>query len=1220
MLSAALTLQENVASNPNGALIELARDMGILDAKDHLIIPNVAPDEGISAPFNAWMTFFGQFFDHGLDLIGKGTNGTIYIPLQQDDPLYNSASPHTNFMVVTRATPVTGPDGVITQTNKTTPFVDQNQTYTSHASHQVFLREYAMGANGAVATGRLLEGTRQVDGNPVHGGLATWADVKAQAIEMLGIRLSDVHVHAVPLLATDAYGMFERGSNGYAQVLVAVTHSEGETVLKVEGRAGGLDLLNIVAADLPAGHGLTGITAISPIATGHAFLDDIAHNAAPQFVDPDRNPATPNSMWTLPDEDSDVGNDIPLNSDGVRTTYDNELLDRHFITGDGRGNENFGLTAVHHVFHSEHNRQVLLNKLNILRDGDLGFVNQWLLNPIAQAQLDIIKASLTGNLADAIANLEDGNLATGPAGINLNWNGERLFQTARFATEMQYQHLVFEEFARKVQPNIDVFIFNSVTDINPAIFSEFANTVYRFGHSMLTESMPRAFLLGDAGEDDNFLDTIDDGLIEAFLNPVAYDMNGGISHAAAAGAIVRGMTVERGNAIDEFVVDALRNSLLGLPLDLAAINIARGRDTGIPTLNQARAELFAATGQSFLKPYENWVEFAANLKNPLSIVNFIAAYGTHTTITSATTLAAKRDAAWELVFGQDVNGDSTVAGDRLDFLNARGGYAGGSLGGLNNVDLWIGGLAERILLFNGMLGSTFNAVFEIQLENLQDADRFYYLTRTQGLHFLTELENNAFSKLIMANTDLSDPGPDGIRGTDDDIIKHHIGIDSFANYDYILEVQQQYQRDYAPDDAASKDPNDIDATLAGLGLKQVNRDMPAYFDSTFYDNYLRFIGGEHVVLGGSAGNDILIGDLGDDSIWGGAGDDYIDGGQGVDLIMGGPGDDIILDQGDQGDFIKGDNGDDVIASSSGLDILMGGEGKDVIFAGADDTEVFGGAGDDFILGGPGVDFLLGNEGDDWIEGAGGFDTIAGDNSELFFNSRVIGHDVMFAGSDEQDFDAESGDDIMVQGESVIRNEGMFGFDWAIFKGVQRAADADLRVKIFTTEEEDILRNRFDKVEALSGWIYDDVLSGDDRISDVAPAGATVAVTENLFFRDELDQEGVDRIFGLDQIISPELMRLGAYGSDFSDDIKPIFTGGNILLGGGGSDTLMGRGGDDVLDGDAWLNVRIRITGDGQANTAGNQIATVDSLSHKFVAGPGVPAFPAAWRARPCSSF
>ena len=34
--------------------------------------------------------------------------------------------------------------------------------------------------------------------------------------------------------------------------------------------------------------------------------------------------------------------------------------------------------------------------------------------------------------------------------------------------------------------------------------------------------------------------------------------------------------------------------------------------------------------------------------------------------------------------------------------------------------------------FGGMLGSTFNAVFELQMENLQKGDRFYYLSRTQG--------------------------------------------------------------------------------------------------------------------------------------------------------------------------------------------------------------------------------------------------------------------------------------------------------------------------------------------------------------------------------------------------------------------------------------------------------------------------------------------------------
>src|SRR3546814_10016595 len=102
---------------------------------------------------------------------------------------------------------------------------------------------------------------------------------------------------------------------------------------------------------------------------------------------------------------------------------------------------------------------------------------------------------------------------------------------------------------------------------------------------------------------------------------------------------------------------------------------------------------------------------------------------------------------------------------------------------------------------------------------------------------------------------------------------------------------------------------------------------------------------------------------------------------------------------------------------------MGGDGSDVILVGVDATEVFAGEGNDFILGGDDMDFLMGNEGDDWIEGGDGFDTLVGENSELFFNSTIIGHDVLLAGPNENDFDAESGDDIMVQGESVMRNEG-----------------------------------------------------------------------------------------------------------------------------------------------------------------------------------------------------
>src|SRR6516162_8574217 len=88
----------------------LSRDS--TDDTDVFFIPNIKPDTGLSAPFNPWFTFFGQFFDHGLDLVTKGGNGTIFIPLQPDDPLFVPGSP-TNFMVETRATMLPGPDGVL---------------------------------------------------------------------------------------------------------------------------------------------------------------------------------------------------------------------------------------------------------------------------------------------------------------------------------------------------------------------------------------------------------------------------------------------------------------------------------------------------------------------------------------------------------------------------------------------------------------------------------------------------------------------------------------------------------------------------------------------------------------------------------------------------------------------------------------------------------------------------------------------------------------------------------------------------------------------------------------------------------------------------------------------------------------------------------------------------------------------------------------------------
>ena len=120
---------------------------------------------------------------------------------------------------------------------------------------------------------------------------------------------------------------------------------------------------------------------------------------------------------------------------------------------------------------------------------------------------------------------------------------------------------------------------------------------------------------------------------------------------------------------------------------------------------------------------------------------------------------------------------------------------------------------------------------------------------------------------------------------------------------------------------------------------------------------------------------------------------------------------------------------------------------------------------------------MGNEGDDWIEGGDGFDGLSGENSELFFNCPIIGHDVLNGQGNDTDYDGESGDDIMVQGAGIQRNNGMVGFDWAIHKGDPIGANSDLGIPIFVNQPAISCATASTLVEGLSGWKHDDVLHG-----------------------------------------------------------------------------------------------------------------------------------------------
>jgi len=1139
---------------------------GCTPSHQTLFIPNVTTDVGLSPPYNSMFTFFGQFFDHGVDQTVK-SGGTVFVPLKADDPLRTlgpdgiagtncgtSTAKHCDevpdsqaFMVLTRAQNQPGTDGILgtnddiqDANNTDSPWVDQSQTYTSHASHQVFLREYAADAvNGPPhATGQLLGGLAANEtyaGSPDgRDGIGTWAAVKRQASRLLGIHLVDRDVTNVPLLATDPYGEFLPGAHGFPQLVTASGKVEGD----------------------PTANGGLGVNV--PSDTLHfdtPFLADIAHNADPSPQDADNNPATP-PVAPTPDTDNTPSADFAAQPAG---TYDDEMLDAHFACGDGRCNENIALSSIHQIFHSEHDRLV----------GD-------------------ITSTLTANpdLDAAYRDVHPGTTVDSTFTF-----GERLFQAARFVTEMEYQHLVFEEFARKVQPAVRPFHVYT-PDVNPAIEAEFAHAVYRFGHSMLDDLVARENENPTTGvKTDNSLP-----LLKAFLNPPEFFNNGSggfYTPKEAAGALIMGSSDQVGNELDEFVTETLRNNLLGLPLDLPTINMTRARSEGIPRLNDVRRQIFNETNDGQLTPYSDWSDFGQHLKHPESLINFVAAYGKHPSIVSATTVAAKRLAARAIV--DPSPGDLTASppvdpdvqpADAGDFMFGTGTWAnvnGKSVTGLEDVDLWVGGLAEVTNLFGGLLGTTFNYVFQSQLEKLQEGDRFYYLARTPGMNLRTQLEGNSFAELIERNTENT----------------HTLKADAFATADCKFEIG--HLTSPAPAGSAIIGVGSVGDDLTSECNE--NKLLLRRTDGTYQYRARNTVDTPGIngqsVYNGTVGEDRIAGGNDNDTLWGNDGRDWLEGQAGDDVVLGGAGDDIETDLGGF-DVLKGGPGNDAIDTGPDDDISMGGDGQDFMNGGKNDNEAFAGPGNDFLIAGDGADAVQGDSGDDWIQGGAGQDLLMGDHGAPFFDDpgqTKPGNDIFVGQVGENDYDAEGGDDLMAQNAAVDRNAGAAGWDWAFHQYDTVGADDDMAINnnlLGLPLPVVVNRDRWQETEADSGSKFNDVIRGDDDVpADAAGAGFTGC--------DALDATGLARIPGLAAIVPAGTRTAASVAANsatgFCPLTGPVWGEGNILIGGLGNDAIEGRGGDDVIDGDRSLSARIAVL-----DASGVESGSTDLMEHAALAG------------------
>ncbi|MFJ5368685.1 peroxidase family protein, partial [Bosea sp. CER48] len=602
------------------------------------------------------------------------------------------------------------------------------------------------------------------------------------------------------------------------------------------------------------------------------------------------------------------------------------LLD-HYVAGDGRANENFTLTSMHTIWARNHNFHV------------------------------------------------DNLLASGFTGTE-----QELFEAAKVLNEAEYQRVVFTEFADALIGGIrgdgDHGNNGYNPDADPGISHEFAAAVYRVGHSLIGQTItvmdangqPKQVALFDA-----FLNPSNDA--DVFTMPLSQLAQYGYVpqpgyEQYGINPILEGIATQPAEQVDFNIVDAVRNDLVRIQADLFSFNVARGRDVGLGTLNQIRKDL-AASQNSYVAEA---VGYAGNMSAYASWEDFQARNGL-----SDTVIAQFKQAYPDLVLDTPEKLAAFVAANPdIALVN------GNTVKGIDRVDLWVGGLAEKHIN-GGMVGQTFWVVLHEQFDRLQEADRFYYKDRLEAFDFYEEfIDGQEFADIIARNTGLTDlpenifevndeddEGEDDGQGDDDEDDDDDDGASSGGD-------DEDADDDEDDDDTSSGGDDDDDGDDPSCGCDD-DDDGPG----TPAPNPNPATGG--ALRSGTAAADVLIGTAGADNLVGLAGDDTLTGHGGADAISAGEG----------ADFVDAGDGRDVVFAGAGDDQVFGGGGADMLYGEAGNDRIFGGAGDDLIDAGAGNDTVVAGSGDDLIIAA------AGDGDDTYFGDEIDGG----TGIDTLDFSA-----------------------------------------------------------------------------------------------------------------------------------------------------------------------------------------------------------------------
>ena len=231
-----------------------------------------------------------------------------------------------------------------------------------------------------------------------------------------------------------------------------------------------------------------------------------------------------------------AGNLLPFNTTGLEN--DGGPSPNLFVAGDIRSNEQNGLTAMHTLFVREHNRI----------------------------------AALINNAAPQLS-------------------GNTVYQMARHWVGGLIQWITYHEYLPALlgpyAPGLNSF-YNP--NINPQIANSFSTALFRLGHSQLSSTLLRLDSSGNVIQQGNL------PLANAFFNPAEIS-------AVGIEPILRGLATQRAQNLDIYIVDDVRNFLFGPPgaggLDLASLNIQRGRDHGLPGYNAARVAFGLAAASSY---------------------------------------------------------------------------------------------------------------------------------------------------------------------------------------------------------------------------------------------------------------------------------------------------------------------------------------------------------------------------------------------------------------------------------------------------------------------------------------------------------------------------------------------------------------------------------------------------------------------------------------------